>query len=484
MINIDISKKVFNEIYLPYIDNNARYEVYYGGSGSGKSVFIAQKKVYQHLKDKKRNSLFIRQTSNTNRLSTFPLIKQIINQWNVESLFKINESDMRIRNKVNGNEIVFAGLDDVEKLKSITFAKGELTDIWIEEASEVTKEDFQQLDLRLRGQGSIPKQITISFNPVSITHWLKDFIDKQKNDISVLRTTYKDNKFIDDKYKQVLESFKDTDPYYYSVYALGEWGVLGKTIFNAAIVTGRINQLRNTKPIKQGVFLYEYEHEKIIDSSIKWLDDDTGPIKIYDEPMKGYPYVIGGDTAGDGSDHFTGQVINNVTGNQVATLRHQFDEDLYAKQMYCLGKYYNGALLGIETNFSTYPVKELTRLDYWHQYNREVPDTYTGKLKKTYGFQTTKITRPVAISNLVQIVRESCYLINDIETLEEMLTFVKNEQGKAEAQDGKTDDLILGLAIAYHARTQQSYAAIEEPDKPKEKLIDKLGAKPKNRKLR
>ena len=484
MISIDISKKVFNAIYLPYLDNKARYEVYYGGSGSGKSVFIAQKKVYQHLKDKKRNSLFVRQTSNTNRLSTFPLIKQMINQWNVDQLFKINESDMRIRNKVNGNEIVFAGLDDVEKLKSITFANGELTDIWIEEASEISKEDFLQLDLRLRGRGTLLKQITVSFNPVSITHWLKDFIDSQKNDISVLRTTYKDNRFIDDKYKQVLESFKDTDPYYYSVYALGEWGVLGKTIFNAAIVTERINQLRNTKPIKQGVFIYEYEHEKIIDSTIKWLDDDTGPIRVFEEPQRGYPYVVGGDTAGEGSDHFTGQCINNVTGRQVATLRHQFDEDLYAKQMYCLGKHYNNALLGIETNFSTYPVKELSRLDYHNQYNREIPDTYTGKLKKTYGFQTGKITRPVIISNLVQIVRESPELISDIDTLEEMLTFVKNEQGKAEAQNGKFDDLIMGLAIAYHVRTQQSYAVTEGADKPKEKLIDKLGAKPKNRKLR
>jgi phage terminase large subunit len=185
-------------------------------------------------------------------------------------------------------------------------------------------------------------------------------------------------------------------------------------------------------------------------------DWETGYISVYEEPKPGYPYVIGGDTAGDGSDNFTGQVLNNVTGNQVAVLLHQFDEDLYTRQMYCLGKHYNMALEAIEINFSTYPVKELQRLGYRNQYKREAIDEISNKKYHKYGFQTNKMSRPLIIAGLVQVVREHPELINDVGTLEEMLTFVRNEKGRAEAQEGKHDDLIMGLAIAHHARGQAS----------------------------
>ncbi len=464
-VNIKIKKKVFNPAYLPYLETNYRYEIFYGGAGSGKSYFIAQKYIYRILKRKTLNLLVVRQTGDTNRDSTFALFKQVINRWGLSDHFKINESDLRIRCKLNGNEIIFKGLDDTEKLKSITFSRGELTDVWMEEASETEEASFNQLDIRLRG-GKDQKQITVSFNPVNINHWLKKFVDaKQANKMS-LHTTYKDNKFIDDNYKQLLESFKDKDPYYYAVYCLGEWGVLGKTVFNAKIVTERISQIREKKPIKQGFFIFDYENEKIIDDSIKWIDAEDGYISIYEDVQNGYPYVIGGDTAGDGSDHFTGQVLNNITGNQAAVLRHQFDEDLYTRQMYCMGKYYNVALEGIEVNFSTYPVKELARLGYTRQFVREKIDTYTGKTEPTFGFRTDKLSRPLIIASLVQIVREHPELMNDIMTLQEMLTFVRNEKGRPEAQLGSFDDLILGLAIAHYIRPQQgTKVKIPEPEK-------------------
>jgi phage terminase large subunit len=215
--------------------------------------------------------------------------------------------------------------------------------------------------------------------------------------------------------------------------------------------------IRKLKPLRKGFFVYDYEHEKIIDNSIRFVDDfETGYIQIYEDVQYGYPYVGGGDTAGEGSDWFIGQFLNNATGVQVAALRHQFDEDLYAKQMYCMGKHYNYALLGIETNFSTYPVKELERLGYHNQFVREVEDSITHNMEKRYGFQTNKLTRPLVIAALVTIVRENPEYMNDIQTLEEMLTFVRNERGKAAAQKGAHDDTIMGLAIAYYIRSQQT----------------------------
>lgn len=444
---------------MDFLETKYRYEVYYGGAGSGKSVFIAQKYIYRILKRKLLNLLVVRQTGDTNRDSTFALLKQVINKWNLKEHFKVNESDMRITCKLNGNAIIFKGLDDTEKLKSITFAKGELTDVWIEEASEVQEQSFNQLDVRLRG-GKDHKQITISFNPVDINNWLKKFVDKKQDNKMCLHTTYKHNKFLDAAYTELLESYKDTDPYYYDVYCRGIWGVLGQSIFDKNKVSARLTQIMETTH-KTGQFEYDYVDSKIVDESIKWVDDPLGYINIYEDVKKGYPYVIGGDTAGDGSDNFVGQVIDNTTGKQVAKLRHKFDEDLYAQQMYCLGKHYNYALLGIEANYSTHPIKELERLGYRKQYIREKEDIIGMDMVSKYGFMTTTVTRPIIIAALVAIARESTHLFNDVTTLEEMLTFARNgkKKGRPEAAEGAHDDCVMAMAITYYIRNQQKFEA-------------------------
>lgn len=256
-IEISISKKVFNKVYIPYLDNADRYLIFYGGAGSGKSFFVVERYIYKILNSKLMNLLTVRATGKSNRDSTFALFKQVINKWHLGMHFKINESDLRIKCLLNGNEIIFSGLDDVEKLKSVTFSKGELTDIWIEEASEILESDFNQLDVRLRGKGT-KKQIVISFNPIDINHWLKKkFFDIPRDNLTIVHTTYKDNKFLDDDYKKLLESYKDTDEYYYNVYCLGQWGVLGKTVFDSRAVSRRLQEI--TKPIKVGYFEYKYD---------------------------------------------------------------------------------------------------------------------------------------------------------------------------------------------------------------------------------
>lgn len=451
---IDFSRlpEIVNDVYYPLFWDKSRYLVLYGSAGSGKSVFITQKILKRLIEEKNHKFLVIRKVGKTLRESVFAEFRNTISNWGLSKLFKINKTDMTIT-CLNGNQVIFAGLDDVEKLKSISG----ITGIWVEEASEIEQSDLQQLDLRLRGKTNNYKQIILSFNPVSILHWLKTyFFDHPPNNCKTVRTSYKDNRFLDDEYITVLEALKDTDPYYYTVYALGEWGVIGKTIFPAQIVSERIQYLRDKKPLKRGFFVFEYINEQIDVQTIQWVDDPDGYISIYQEPVQGVAYAIGGDTAGDGSDSFTGQILDVETDVQVAVLKHETDEDLYARQMYCLGLYYNYALLGIETNFSTYPIKELQRLKYTHQYRRETIDQITEKKQYKFGWLTTVKSRPLAIAGLVKIVREHPETLNDIATLEEMLTFVRNEKGRAEAQAGKYDDLIIGLAIA-HAIKRQGY---------------------------
>lgn len=172
--------------------------------------------------------LVARKVAKTIRNSVFALLKDIIAQWGLSSHFTINKSEFRITCNLNGNEIICVGLDDPEKIKSITG----ITGMWLEEASEFELTDFNQLDLRLRGHTHNYKQIIITFNPISETHWLKkEFFDQRRDDASVLKTTYHDNRFIDDNYKQVLENLKHSDYTYYMVYCMGNWGSLGHMVY-------------------------------------------------------------------------------------------------------------------------------------------------------------------------------------------------------------------------------------------------------------
>jgi phage terminase large subunit len=454
-VTIKISKKLFNDVYLPYLENEDRYLIFYGGGSSGKSYFIGERYAYKLLQPKKCNLLIVRQTGDTNRKSTFPLMKQVISNWKLSDHFKINESDMRIVCKLTGNEVAFAGLDDVEKIKSITFANGELTDIWVEEATECQEADINQLKVRLRG-GKSKKQMVLSFNPINIQHWIKKhFIDSGL--ATVCFSTYKDNKFLTDDDRKALEDLKYTDEYTYEVYCLGKWGIVGKTVFDARALQSRLETI--PRPLKTGYFEYQYDGLNITD--IKWVSDRDGYIKIYQVPNtpEVTEYCIGGDTAGEGSDFFTGHVLDAKTGNQVAVLQHQFDADQYTRQMYCLGKYYKDALIGIEANFDSYPIMELQRLGYPQQYTRTAQDTYTGKTEKRYGFKTTSLTRPTIISRLIEIVREHCETICDKNTLEELLTIIRNEKGRIEAPQGGHDDMMMGLAIAHHIREQVVFPA-------------------------
>lgn len=456
LVNIKISKKVINDKYIPFIYNEDRYLLFYGGGSSGKSHFLGQRYTIKMLTPRKCNLVIARKASVSNGKSTFPLLKQIINTWNLNKYFSINNSQMRIRCLLTGNEILFVGLDDEEKIKSIIFENGEVTDVWVEEATECTESDINQLIIRQRG-GKSKKQLVLSFNPTSINHWIKKkYVDSGK--ATLCHSTYKDNNFLTEEDKETLESFKDTDPYYYDVYCLGKWGVLGKTYFDSNKIQERINTV--LEPIKIGFFIYVLKNNKI--TSYKFVESSTGFIKIFNEPKSGHPYVLGGDTAGEGSDYFTGIVIDNSTGVQVATLKQEFDEDEYAKQIYCLGRYYNDALVGLEINFSTYPTKKLQEYQYPNLYLRDKEDNVYEEKYYKYGFKTTKVTRPIILSILVEIFREHSRWINDKEILEEALTFVRNEKGRPEAANGAHDDLIMGLAITYYIRNQQSYVVVDD----------------------
>lgn len=220
LIDFDKHKdELFNLLLRELINAKTRFVINYGGAGSGKSFSQTQHEIIKCLQ-KKEKLLVIRKVSTTLKDSVISLFISILNSWGLSDFYTENKTTQFIRFS-NGSEILFKGMDDPEKIKSIAG----ITRIWIEEASELKQEDFQQLNLRLRGREGL--QITLTFNPIDEEHWIKKyFFDSPEisDRTTIIKTTYKDNKFIDEDYKHELESYQFIDKNYYKIYCLGDWG--------------------------------------------------------------------------------------------------------------------------------------------------------------------------------------------------------------------------------------------------------------------
>lgn len=222
-----------------------RYIVEKGSAGSGKSVDAAQEYILRLMRDKGRNLVALRKSDITNRDSTFAELTGAIYRMfgdKAEQYWKINTSPLQLTFKNNGNKIIFRGMNDDkqrEKLKSITFQKGKLTDVWLEEATEFTQADFEIIDDRLRGE--LPPgqfyQIRMTFNPVNKSHWIKRvFFDFPDENVLTHHSTYLTNRFIDAAYHARMERRRQVDPDGYRIYGLGEWGEIGGLILSNYII--------------------------------------------------------------------------------------------------------------------------------------------------------------------------------------------------------------------------------------------------------
>lgn len=218
-----------------------RYIVMKGSAGSGKSVDTAQNYILRLMQDKGRNLVAMRKSDITNRDSTFAeLTGRLYSMFGdkAEAYWKINRSPLMLTCRHNGNQVIFRGMNDDrqrEKLKSITFPKGKLTDVWLEEATEFTQADLEIIDDRLRGELPAGQfyQIRMTFNPVNKNHWIKKvFFDLPDKNVLTHHSTYLMNRFIDEAYKQRMERRKLVDPEGYQIYGLGEWGEIGGLILH------------------------------------------------------------------------------------------------------------------------------------------------------------------------------------------------------------------------------------------------------------
>ena len=248
IFNVDLEN--INGIYRPYLADGHRYQLFFGGSSSGKSCFLATRAVLDALSG--RNILVVRKVQRTLHASCWNEVMKAVRRLGAQGLFKVSRGELTLTVRRTGAQIMFAGLDDVEKIKSITPMNGALTDVWIEEATECSHDDFKQLDKRLRGVSAFPKRVTLSFNPTWKDHWIfREFFggwaeEGQEPDqrpgvkvvpgrsysdrrLSILRTTYLDNRFLTEDDRRALE--EESAGYYRTVYTLGQWGTRGNAVF-------------------------------------------------------------------------------------------------------------------------------------------------------------------------------------------------------------------------------------------------------------
>lgn len=272
----------------------------------------------------------------------------------------------------------------------------------------------------------------------------------------------------------------------------------GECIFDKDKLIAQIAKCRN-KSARKGEFVYKKTISPVKNAlgevvavdkhitDIVFVEKENGLITLHQEPqtkkdasgqvIAKRSYSIGGDTAGLGLDYYTAKVVGNDNLETVATLRKQrIDEDKYADQVYCLGKFYHDALIGIETNFSLVPMRELNDLNYPNLYMRERLDSTLNEVQRVAGFNTTRQTKQVILQGLVTDFRDNPDIECDVETLQEMLTFVRKENGKQEAQEGYHDDLVMAKAIADFVATSQGDANWQKVEKIKtyKNAVDKF----------
>lgn len=222
----------------------------------------------------------------------------------------------------------------------------------------------------------------------------------------------------------------------------------GQTYFPTAKV---YSQMQTVKSGKRGELL---PNEAGV---VGFQEHSSGSLEIIEMPEKGQFYVVGGDTA-EGLQHGDKQVLyvlKHKTKKCVAIYRSSVPPDEFIGAAYNVGKFYNWALLAIESNKDGLWVNDgLDKMGYVNLYYRKVFDDITKNVSKFYGWKTTSATRPFSLASL----KAAFLQLTDgfpMAILSEMVTFLRNAKGRPEALAGKHDDVIMAAAIAYAVLQEQ-----------------------------
>jgi len=198
---LDVS--AYSKSFEPIIYSWDRYIIAFGGRGSSKTDSFYLKYLLALFEPYYFKLAYVNKEKANIRDQQYAGFKRVAKRIGLYDKLRFFDGDYRIINPANGNSLIPKGMDDPEKTKGLD----DITAIWWDEINKGTLEDFNSLNALLRSPQAKYLQFAISFNPVSETHWLRDyFFDKtdayklNENFVGsalLHHSTYKDNEFID-----------------------------------------------------------------------------------------------------------------------------------------------------------------------------------------------------------------------------------------------------------------------------------------------
>lgn len=226
-----MNKIVISSSFFPLLENQYRYLILCGGRGSGKSEFAARKLYIRGRREGGHRFLILRKVRKSTKESVIKVFQRLLADVDINYVYNKSDHIIAIMG-ANGKatEFIFDGLDDPEKIKSIKA----ITGIWIEEATEFTERDFNEVDLIFREPGPSYKQIILTFNPdEALAPWLKKrFFDHLDPQAFIHPSTVEDNPIAEIRaaYREQLEAIRDDS--LREIYRYGRWALPKGRIYN------------------------------------------------------------------------------------------------------------------------------------------------------------------------------------------------------------------------------------------------------------
>lgn len=196
-----------------------------------------------------------------------------------------------------------------------------------------------------------------------------------------------------------------------------------------------------------------------VSNEMELVPDASGDLYMYRELDKSKAYVIGGDVAeGLATGDWSVLAIVEAVSKELVGIYHcKEDPYEFAQIANRVGRLFNNALMVIESNKDGLYVNDmLVQMDYPNMYYREEVDAVTKQVNAKMGWKTSSTTRPYALSALKTVFNRGDFWGQGL-FIDEALTFVMNERGKAEAMSGSHDDIMMATAIAYGAMENKHF---------------------------
>lgn len=407
-----------------------RYRCAYGGRGSAKSFTFAKMAALWGYREPLR-VLCVREFQNSIPESFYAEIKNAIasEPW-LEASYEVGVNFIKGK---NGTEFIFKGIrNNPQSVKSLS----QIDLCILEEAEDISEEGWQLLEPTIRAPKS---EIWVIWNPKRINSPTDmRFRQQPPDDAVIAHVNYSDNPWLPlELEKQRVRQKELYDPDVYDWIWEGAYSLAGRGAFHRKWLD----------EAEANIYLPEKRGD--IDSN-GFVSRDDGALRIWQMPKAGMRYAIGADVA-EGLLHgdYSSVDVCDEKGNQVASWHGHTAPDKLGEIIAKLGKMYNRAFVGVErNNHGLTTLTKLRDLGYQNLYAQEAIESRAeGDTTKRFGWLTTSKSKPFIIDNLAALLRDGESGLASKEHIDEMRTYIIEENGSTNAQEGAKDDRVMSYAI-------------------------------------